>query len=104
MAPVRRAVSLMAGYGVQVWTFLQDLGQLKQTYPKDWETFVANTDVVQAFGTTDQFTAEYLSKMAGTRTVFSHGATTGKSRSLGQESVVGAKRGGVAQRARSPRS
>ena len=93
MAPVRRAVSLMAGYGVQVWPFLQDLGQLKQTYPKDWETFVANTDVVQAFGTTDQFTAEYLSKMAGTRTVFSHGATTGKSRSRGKSRSSGRSEG-----------
>jgi len=93
MAPVRRAVSLMAGYGVQVWTFLQDLGQLRQTYPKDWETFVANTDVVQAFGTTDQFTAEYLSKMAGTRTVFSHGATTGKSRSRGKSRSSGRSEG-----------
>ena len=93
MAPVRRAVSLMAGYGVQVWPFLQDLGQLKQTYPKDWETFVANTDVVQAFGTTDQFTAEYLSKMAGTRTVFSHGATTGKSRSRGKSRLSGRSEG-----------
>ena len=66
MPPVRRAVSLMAGYGIQVWPFLQDLGQLRRLYPKDWESFVANADAVQAFGTTDQFTAEYLSKMAGT--------------------------------------
>jgi type IV secretion system protein VirD4 len=93
MAPVRRAVSLMAGYGVQVWPFLQDLGQLKQTYPKDWETFVANTDVVQAFGTTDQFTAEYLSKMTGTQTVFSHGATTGRSRSRGKSRSSGRSEG-----------
>ena len=93
MAPVRRAVSLMAGYGVQVWTFLQDLGQLKQTYPREWETFVANTDVVQAFGTTDQFTAEYLSKMAGTRTVFSQGSTTGQSRSRGKGRSSGSNEG-----------
>ncbi len=80
MAPVRRAVSLMAGYGVQVWTFLQDLGQLRRLYPKDWESFVANADVVQAFGVTDQFTAEYLSKMAGTATVFDRSTGSGRSR------------------------
>ena len=80
MPPVRRAVSLMAGYGVQVWPFLQDLGQLRRLYPKDWETFVANADVVQAFGTTDQFTAEYLSKMAGTTTVFDRSTGSGRSR------------------------
>ena len=80
MPPVRRAVSLMAGYGVQVWPFLQDLGQLRRLYPKDWETYVANSDVVQAFGTTDQFTAEYLSKMAGTATVFDRSTGSGRSR------------------------
>ena len=80
MPPVRRAVSLMAGYGVQVWTFLQDLGQLRRLYPKDWESFVANADVVQAFGVTDQFTAEYLSKMAGTATVFDRSTGSGRSR------------------------
>ena len=80
MPPVRRAVSLMAGYGVQVWPFLQDLGQLRRLYPKDWETFIANADVVQAFGTTDQFTAEYLSKMAGTATVFDRSTGSGRSR------------------------
>ena len=80
MPPVRRAVSLMAGYGVQVWPFLQDLGQLRRLYPKDWETFVANADAVQAFGTTDQFTAEYLSKMAGTATVFDRSTGSGRSR------------------------
>src|SRR5690606_7385231 len=36
MNPVLRAVSLMAGYGVQIWTFLQDLSQLKGTYPDRW--------------------------------------------------------------------
>ena len=80
MPPVRRAVSLMAGYGLQVWPFLQDLGQLRRLYPKDWESFVANADAVQAFGTTDQFTAEYLSKMAGTATVFHQSQSSGRSR------------------------
>ncbi|MDT7858196.1 type IV secretory system conjugative DNA transfer family protein [Rubrivirga sp. S365] len=80
MPPVRRAFSLMAGYGVQVWPFLQDLGQLRRLYPKDWESFVANSDAIQAFGTTDQFTAEYLSKMAGTATVFHFSQSAGRSR------------------------
>ena len=80
MPPVRRALTLMAGYGVQVWPFLQDLGQLRRLYPKDWESFVANSDALQAFGTTDQFTAEYLSKMAGTATVFHHSQSASRNR------------------------
>ena len=43
-------------------------------------SFVANADAVQAFGTTDQFTAEYLSKMAGTATVFHQSQSSGRSR------------------------
>ena len=80
MPPVHRAVSLMAGYGLQVWPFLQDLGQLRRLYPRDWETFVANADVVQAFGTTDHGTAKYISELAGTATVFRRSETAGRSR------------------------
>ncbi|MDT0632943.1 type IV secretory system conjugative DNA transfer family protein [Rubrivirga litoralis] len=80
MAPVKRAVSLLAGYGIRVWTFLQDLTQLKGLYPRDWETFVANADVIQAFSVTDQTTAEYLSKMTGRTTVFGQSQSAGKSR------------------------
>ena len=44
-------------------------------------------------GRPTSFTAEYLSKMAGTRTVFSHGATTGKSRSRGKSRSSGRSEG-----------
>ena len=90
MPPVQRAFSLMAGYGVQVWPFLQDLGQMRRLYPEDWESFVANSDALQAFGTTDQFTAEYLSKMAGTATVFHHSQSSGRNRGKNTSRSVGA--------------
>ena len=90
MAPVRRAVSLMAGYGLRVWLFLQDLSQLKALYPHDWETFVANADVVQAFGVADQTTAEYLSKLAGRTTVFGRSQSSGKTRGRGYSRTAGA--------------
>ena len=32
LAPVERAMSLMAGYGVQLWPILQDVHQLRATY------------------------------------------------------------------------
>jgi type IV secretion system protein VirD4 len=47
---LRQAVTLLRGYGMQVWTFWQDLSQLRQLYKRDWETLVANAAVLQAFG------------------------------------------------------
>ncbi|MBA4188941.1 MAG: hypothetical protein C0467_13170 [Planctomycetaceae bacterium] len=45
-----QAVSLLRGYGLQVWTFWQDLSQLMRLYPTNWEAIVNNAAVLQAFG------------------------------------------------------
>jgi type IV secretion system protein VirD4 len=45
-----QAVSLLRGYGLQVWTFWQDLSQLIKLYPGNWEAVVNNAAVLQAFG------------------------------------------------------
>ncbi|WP_439626604.1 type IV secretory system conjugative DNA transfer family protein [Gemmata sp.] len=45
-----QAVSLLRGYGLQVWTFWQDLSQLMKLYPNNWEAIVNNAAVLQAFG------------------------------------------------------
>lgn len=45
-----QAVSLLRGYGLQVWTFWQDLSQLMKLYPHNWEALVNNAAVLQAFG------------------------------------------------------
>lgn len=84
MNPVLRAFGLMAGFGVQVWAFLQDLSQLKATYPDRWGTFLANADVLQAFGTNDHETARYLSELTGEATVWAPTAGESLSRSRGK--------------------
>jgi type IV secretion system protein VirD4 len=45
-----QAISLLRGYGLQVWTFWQDLSQLIKLYPNNWEAVVNNAAVLQAFG------------------------------------------------------
>ncbi len=82
MQPVERDVGLVAGYGVTFWLLLQDLAQLRATYGERWQTFVANCAVLQAFGTNDWETAEYLSKLTGEATirVGSENVSTGVSR------------------------
>ncbi len=69
MHPVQRDIGLTCGYGVTFWLVIQDFAQLRSTYPDSWPTFLANVDVLQAFGTHDWDTAEYLSKMTGETTV-----------------------------------
>ncbi len=42
LAPVERAMGLMAGYGVQLWPILQDVHQLRATYGQRAGTFLSN--------------------------------------------------------------
>lgn len=65
---VETAMGLMRGYGVKLWPILQDLSQLRASYPRSWESFVANAGVLQVFGTNDQGTAQYFSQLAGMST------------------------------------
>jgi len=76
MAPIETGIAYLAGYGVSIWLFFQDLGQLQATYPK-WRSIVANCNVRQAFGVSDIQTARELSAMLGNRTVRvkSHGTS-----------------------------
>lgn len=66
---VEQAFGLMAGFGIQIWGIVQDLSQLKRIYGDGWETFIGNSGVLQYFGSRDQMTAEYFSKLCGVTTV-----------------------------------
>jgi type IV secretion system protein VirD4 len=68
MKSIETAAGQLAGYGVKLWTVLQDLGQIKKIYEKSWETFVGNAGVLTFFGNTDQETLEYIEKKLGRRT------------------------------------
>jgi len=65
MRSIETAAGLMAGFGVKLWSVLQDLTQLKTNYPKSWETFLGNAGFIQAFSNLDLTTTEHLSKMLG---------------------------------------
>ncbi len=69
MQSVEEAITYARGYGVSIWMLTQDLAQLRDLYPRSWETLLANVRIVQAFGTADQFTAEHLSRLTGQATV-----------------------------------
>jgi type IV secretion system protein VirD4 len=65
---VENAVGLLAGHGIRIWGFLQDLSQLRNDYPR-WETFIGNSSNIVLLGVGDMNTAEYFSKHMGSRTV-----------------------------------
>ena len=69
MDMMRKAVSLLAGYGMSVWMIWQDLSQLKSLYKDDWPSFIANAKIQQFFGINDHETAKYISEMLGEETI-----------------------------------
>src|SRR5260370_18495407 len=69
MHPVQRDIGLAGGFGVTFWLIVQDLSQLNSTYGDTWLSFLANVEVLQAFGINDWDTAEYLSRMTGEATI-----------------------------------
>ncbi len=69
LAPVERAMSLMAGYGVQLWPILQDVHQLRATYGARAGTFLSNLGVLQIFGVNDHESARLASDLLGQETV-----------------------------------
>jgi type IV secretory pathway TraG/TraD family ATPase VirD4 len=81
LSMVAKGFGIVAGLGMCMWVFVQDLNQLKRDYPDDWETFVSNSGAVCAFGIMDQFTANYISEMLGKKTV--RHTTTSTNRSKG---------------------
>jgi type IV secretion system protein VirD4 len=60
-------ITLLRGYGAQLWLFVQDLSQLKAVYPR-WQSFLANT-TQQYFGTADYDTGHYISNALGHSTI-----------------------------------
>jgi len=65
LSALRQAVTLMRGYGLQVWMFFQDLSQMKRLYADDWETMVNNCGVMQTFGLNTHLVASGMAEMMG---------------------------------------
>jgi len=81
MKPIEEGISYLAGYGVRLWLFAQDLGQIKSAYGDMAQSLFANCACRCFFGTSDPETAKLVSDMCGTMTVpvttFSESAGTG---------------------------
>lgn len=62
---LRQAMTLLRGYGLQTWSFWQDVSQLHALYPRDWQTMVNNAKVVQCFGPNTMVAAEDMARLVG---------------------------------------
>jgi type IV secretion system protein VirD4 len=58
-------MTLLRGYGLQVWPFFQDLSQLQRLYPKDWRTIFNNAGVFQLFGVANHLMAKDSAELIG---------------------------------------
>jgi type IV secretion system protein VirD4 len=83
MEPLLQAVSLMRGYGMNLWMVFQDFAQIKGIYGDKWQTFVANSRIQQFFGITDNETTDYVSKLLGQMTMTLRSDSGSKSTSKG---------------------
>lgn len=89
MKSIETAAGFMAGFGVKLWSVLQDLTQLKTHYPNSWETFLGNAGLIQAFGNFDLTTTKYLSDLMGQTSVMEeqNSFVTSAQRSHGDDGI-----------------
>jgi len=59
----------MRSFGVSITIAIQNLAQLKAMYEKQWQTILGNADSFLFLGTTENETAEYISKRLGAATI-----------------------------------
>lgn len=93
MNVIPRAYGLMAGYGMMLWSIVQNLSQLEEIYSKGWETFIGNSGVLQYYGSRDCKSADYFSKLAGVTTAEKFSWSQSISRTLGFSTTRGTSRG-----------
>jgi Type IV secretory pathway, VirD4 components len=62
---IEKASGLLAGYGLKLWPIVQNVTQLQDLYPRNWQTFFANAGAVQLFGVNDRQTAQEITGALG---------------------------------------
>lgn len=65
MRVVEEEIAYLAGYGVNLWLFAQDLKQIATIYGDKAQSIIANCAVKQFFGVSDVETAQLVSMMCG---------------------------------------
>lgn len=73
-----KAAALLRGFGARARFFYQNIGQMRELYGRNAETFFANAGQVQFFALNDDEGAEYVSKRLGKRRLWRKSKTKTK--------------------------
>lgn len=69
MDRIAGGLATLRKYRVWLWPIIQNLGQLKQLYGQNWQTFMSNAGLKQFIGAGDIETAQYISDLCGEGTI-----------------------------------
>jgi type IV secretion system protein VirD4 len=62
---LKKAITLLRGYGLQVWMFFQDFSQIVDLYPTTYATMINNCGAFQSFGSSRLAAAEAIANSIG---------------------------------------
>ncbi len=62
---VEKNAGFIRGYNCKMLCVIQNIGQVKSIYDKNWETFLGNAEAIIGFATNDLETEEYLANRTG---------------------------------------
>ena len=69
MDRIADGLATLRKYRVWLWPVIQNIGQLKALYAKNWQTFLSNAGMKQFIGAGDMETAQYVSDLCGEGTI-----------------------------------
>lgn len=67
---IEKSAGYLAGYGAKIVPVIQNIGQLREHYDRNWETFLGNAGGICAFSLNDYETEEYISQRIGHQKVY----------------------------------
>lgn len=77
LGALESSIGLVAGYSIRLVLVVQSLVQLRELYGHGWENFLGNAAAIALVGSpADAFTADYLSKRSGEKTLIQPNAGT----------------------------
>ncbi|MEL6216974.1 MAG: type IV secretory system conjugative DNA transfer family protein [Pseudomonadota bacterium] len=92
MEEIENAAAQIAGFGVKLMPILQNIGQLKAVYDKNWQVFFSNASTKIFFGIEDhetqKFVSEYIGNTEVVRSTQTQGQSIGQTEQRGQSSSI----------------
>lgn len=84
MSEIEESAAYMAGYGIKLVPVIQNIGQVKELYAKNWETFLANAGAIIAWGLNDLESEKYVSDRIGNTLTWEISKSAGTSTQAGK--------------------